>query len=63
MQRTITVTITLTYDNVQNGIELKDAVRNEAQSWVDSGAFGDDGVASVVDQEFIVLVDSKVKVE
>ena len=40
MKKTYVVTITLNYDNVADEKELKQAVSDEASSWVDSGSFG-----------------------
>lgn len=42
MKKTFVVTITLNYDGVTNEEELKKAVFDEAQSWVESGSFGTD---------------------
>ncbi len=42
MKKTYVVTITLSYDDVQNAKALKTAVHDEAVSWVSSGSFDED---------------------
>jgi len=53
MKKTYTVTITLTYDGVTDTNELKQAVLDEASSWVESGSFGDELYCTVGNGDLI----------